>query len=581
MQYDDQAIPNDGLAIDDVTVRANAATSVIVELPPTLPEGSVNIPVTVRLPTPATAATNITLSSIAPARLVVPTSASVPIGARTVGILVSTPDNSYFDGGKSVYVVASGASGGFGTSVTYTRILDNEQGALSVTLPASVTEGGANATGTVSMTPLPLNNVVVALSSSHPAEATVSASVTINAGATSANFAVTPVNDTRIDGTQAVTISASGAGVSSAAASIAVQDNESTALTLTIPAEVREGGPAGAGLVSIAGTLTADLVVNLFSDNSAEATVPATTTILAGQTSAPFAIAAVDDAVADGARAVNVSANAVGFDQSIAALTVVDNDAASFAWAPVPVAQVDGAGFAVTLTARDLAGQPQIYFNGSATLAALAGTTPLPTTPATATGFVDGVWSGQLAVAGTAASVVLTAQSGAAAGVSNPFTLLPASGSDLDADGMDDAYEVANGLDPFDNGTNDPFRGPLGDLDGDGLKNLLEYAFNMAANAPDTTGLPTVAALVNPADNETYPVLTHRRRIAPGALWYSIEASTDGSAWLVPVPAQIEQVGTAVPVGDGITETVHFRLKPSLDDSSGPRFLRLKVSVAP
>ena len=86
---------------------------------------------------------------------------------------------------------------------------------------------------------------------------------------------------------------------------------------------------------------------------------------------------------------------------------------------------------------------------------------------------------------------------------------------------------------------------------------------------------------MNPADSESYPVITYRRRIAPGVLLYFIEQSPDVNAWSMPASAEIEQIGSAIPTGDGVTETVQFRIKPSIDDSPAPRFLRVGVSLPP
>ena len=46
---------------------------------------------------------------------------------------------------------------------------------------------------------------------------------------------------------------------------------------------------------------------------------------------------------------------------------------------------------------------------------------------------------------------------------------------DDDNDGMQDTWEIANGLDPLDDGSVNINNGPSGDIDGDGLTNLQEY----------------------------------------------------------------------------------------------------------
>lgn len=67
---------------------------------------------------------------------------------------------------------------------------------------------------------------------------------------------------------------------------------------------------------------------------------------------------------------------------------------------------------------------------------------------------------------------------------------------DSDLDGLTDTWEIANGLDPFENGTvgetspgakNGP-NGAAGDLDGDGLSNLEEFKLGTRADLKDTDG---------------------------------------------------------------------------------------------
>lgn len=60
--------------------------------------------------------------------------------------------------------------------------------------------------------------------------------------------------------------------------------------------------------------------------------------------------------------------------------------------------------------------------------------------------------------------------------------------SDTDHDGLPDGYERSHGLDPNDDGTNDPNNGPDGDPDGDGLTNTGELARGTDPNNPDSDG---------------------------------------------------------------------------------------------
>ncbi|HWG89545.1 MAG TPA: hypothetical protein VNZ52_01725 [Candidatus Thermoplasmatota archaeon] len=57
---------------------------------------------------------------------------------------------------------------------------------------------------------------------------------------------------------------------------------------------------------------------------------------------------------------------------------------------------------------------------------------------------------------------------------------------DTDGDGIPDGWETLNGLNPLDDGTRDALRGPLGDLDEDGLTNLREYQLRTRPDRRDT-----------------------------------------------------------------------------------------------
>ena len=147
---------------------------------------------------------------------------------------------------------------------------DNETAVLTVTLPASATEGDGTLTGagTVTVSQAPAVNMAVALSSSDTSEVTVPATVTILAGQTSATFNVTIVNDTLIDGPQTATVTAHVQNWTDGSAALDVLDNDGW-LTLQLPAEAWEnaGTLSGAGRVTLGGTLGADLVVTLASSD--------------------------------------------------------------------------------------------------------------------------------------------------------------------------------------------------------------------------------------------------------------------------------------------------------------------------
>lgn len=83
--------------------------------------------------------------------------------------------------------------------------------------------------------------------------------------------------------------------------------------------------PAAMGTLSRATSGTTDLVVTLSSSDTTEATVPATVTILANQTSANFDVTAVNDSFPDGDKAVIITATATDATSPTFNLTVQDD----------------------------------------------------------------------------------------------------------------------------------------------------------------------------------------------------------------------------------------------------------------
>ena len=103
-------------------------------------------------------------------------------------------------------------------------------------------------------------------------------------------------------------------------------------LTVTIAdASIGENGGTTTATVSRTGDSASELVVDLSSDDTGEATVPATVIIAAGQTTSPaFTITAADDAVFDGTQTVTITASvaAGGYTDGNDTLDVTDDDPA-------------------------------------------------------------------------------------------------------------------------------------------------------------------------------------------------------------------------------------------------------------
>ncbi len=153
--------------------------------------------------------------------------------------------------------------------------------AVSLSTP-SVT-GGMGVTGTVTLSgPAPAGNAVVSVTSSNAA-ASVPPSVTVNAGATSANFTI---GTAAVSSQQSAVITAGYNG--SAQATVTV--NPAAILSVSLSPGTVTGGASVSGTVTLNGPApVGNAVVALTSTNTA-APVPVNVTVNAGSTTANFTI---------------------------------------------------------------------------------------------------------------------------------------------------------------------------------------------------------------------------------------------------------------------------------------------------
>jgi uncharacterized repeat protein (TIGR01451 family) len=121
------------------------------------------------------------------------------------------------------------------------------------------------------------------------------------------------------------------------------------------------------------------------------------------------------------------SPNQATFADAELRITIVNDDTGSpgvfdyFEWNSIPSPQTIGRTINVTVTARDGVGAV-FPFNGVASLSALSGTNVLALSPTNSGLFVDGVWSGSIALSNAATNVVLVADDSAGHnGFSDPF----------------------------------------------------------------------------------------------------------------------------------------------------------------
>ncbi|MEO6183672.1 MAG: M36 family metallopeptidase, partial [Verrucomicrobiota bacterium] len=199
---------------------------------------------------------------------------------------------------------------------------------LTLVLPESATEGAdlLAGQGSVRISSPISSNLTVNLASSDTTELIVPTSIVISAGETNANFDVTIVNDSELDGTQRSAVTASTTGFANATRSMTIFDNESATLSVNIPASAIEGSSNLVGTVTVSAPPDDNVLVNLSSSDISEAQVSSFAIIPAGQTSAVFNLTAVDDTQIDGSQISTITAHVTNWTAGMATITVDDNE---------------------------------------------------------------------------------------------------------------------------------------------------------------------------------------------------------------------------------------------------------------
>ncbi len=116
-------------------------------------------------------------------------------------------------------------------------------------------------------------------------------------------------------------------------------------LHLQIPSTADEAtaGFAGWGTVSLPFSVITNLQISLSSSRPTEISVPLSISMLAGQSSASFGITNYDDALLDGTRTVQITAQVSGFASAAASMHNLDNETAVLTWV-TPATVMEGAG---------------------------------------------------------------------------------------------------------------------------------------------------------------------------------------------------------------------------------------------
>jgi hypothetical protein len=377
----------------------------------------------------------VSLASSDPSAATVPASVTIPATQTSVTFNLQPVNDADVDGNQLTTITATAP--GIAPAVRDLAVLDDESSTLVLTAPTIVTEGSSNVQASVRLTTPSSLDQVVTLQSDNGA-LTVTASVLIPANSTApVTVLLNAPNNTLFEGAKTVQFTAAIGNWASASATVTVADDESPRITLTGPATAAEGDTPRTLTAAMNASLGSALTVNLASSNTGKVTVPATVVIPAGQQSATFSAAIVDNALRDGSQPATVTASAAGYQSGALDMTLLDNDADSYTLAPIASPQRRNNPFAVTLTAKDVNGETIANPAGSVALSGTAASGTVAFSPAAVGTFSNGVASVSPNFTAAATGIVLTAtDSFGRTGQSNTFDVVAVALDHFDWSGL-------------------------------------------------------------------------------------------------------------------------------------------------
>lgn len=275
----------------------------------------------------------VTLSSSDNTEISLPQSVEIPANSASTTFVIGALDDTEVDYQRTVNITATapGFISGFAT-VT----VEDDEAALSLRLtPDTVREdaGPTAVTATLTRTRAAADESLnITLTSNNPDLVKVPASVTIPAGQTSVSFPVEILDNDDLDGRQTVQITAirSFFTSGSVSAQLIVNDDESALEVRLASTSFSEAAGPNATMVTISRSEVAaeqgPIGVTIASSDTSEATVPSFVLLPKDATSVTLPVAAVDDAVVDGAQRVSISVTAGNLVPGSQEFTVTDND---------------------------------------------------------------------------------------------------------------------------------------------------------------------------------------------------------------------------------------------------------------
>jgi hypothetical protein len=219
-------------AARSLQITDDETAAITLNLPGPLSEGSATATGSLSLDVAPVREVVVSLASSLPS-LRLPDSVTIPAGsAGPVNFTLTIDDNPLVDGPKTATVTATVPGWPQGSaSVT---INDNDSRLITLTGSTGAREGDGPTPFSVSVNTIQTSPLVLNITSDDTSEITLPSTVTIPAGAFTAGFSVTTVDDDVPDGIQTATITVTGPFFPNASRAFTVADNEVSHYTFSL-----------------------------------------------------------------------------------------------------------------------------------------------------------------------------------------------------------------------------------------------------------------------------------------------------------------------------------------------------------
>ena len=191
---------------------------------------------------------------------------------------------------------------------------------------ATAAENSGTAALTLHIEPPSSTALTVTLDSSDTSSATLPATVTVPANTSSMTVTATMIDNALRDGTRNVALTPSVANYTTIPWNLAVTDNETAVISLSVPTTITEGQSNVTGTVTLSAAAGRDVQVALTSNNPYAASVPAYALVKSGQTQGAFAITAPQNDVYEGTKSAQITAAVANWTGASATMSVLDDE---------------------------------------------------------------------------------------------------------------------------------------------------------------------------------------------------------------------------------------------------------------